>query len=84
VLELTEHNKYGRRRCCFAGYIFAVGSDFQKQISAAVSCLGKWVAILGHKKHYETIGKSFIKAARIAWEEAKPAITLQTSQPMKL
>jgi hypothetical protein len=34
--------------------------------------------------HYQTIGKLFIKAARIAWEEAKPAITLQTSQPMKL
>jgi hypothetical protein len=32
----------------------------------------------------KTIGKLFIKAARIAWEEAKPAITLQTSQPMKL
>jgi hypothetical protein len=34
--------------------------------------------------HYQTIGKSFIKAARIAWEEAKPAIRLQTSQPMTL
>jgi hypothetical protein len=29
--------------------------------------------------HYQTIGKLFIKAARIA-----SAITLQTSQPMKL
>ena len=34
--------------------------------------------------HYETIEKSFIKVARISWEEAKPTIRLQTSQPMKL